>query len=130
MSPVLRTALTHAGLVAVSLGWAGACSSPPRGFASPDPGARLDAIVDAAADEDPGAVRPLIVLLESDDPAVRLAAIRTLERITGETFGYDFAAPAWKRREQVDRWEAWYRDTRGVEPGAPGALPPDRINGP
>lgn len=129
MSPVLRTALIRAALAA-SLCGAGACSSPPRGFSSPDPGARLDAIVDAAAVKDPGAIRPLITLLESDDPAVRLAAIRTLERITGETLGYEFSAPAWKRREQVDRWEAWYRDTRGLEPGTPHPSVPDRINGP
>lgn len=83
------------------------CSSPARGFASADPGARLDAAVDAAARKDRSSIPELIKLLDSDDPAARLVAINTLHRLTGTTNGYDYAAPEAERREAVDRWVAW-----------------------
>lgn len=96
--------MTCAGLV----GLVGAgCSSPARGFASADPGARLDAAVEAAAREDRSSIPDLIKLLESDDPAARLVAINTLHRLTGTTNGYDYAAPEAERRAAVDRWVAW-----------------------
>jgi hypothetical protein len=97
---------------------AGGCAAPPRGFDSPDPGARLDAITDAAAVKDRSAVGPLIESLDSDDPAVRLASILALERITGQSLGYDYAAPSWRRSEQAARWAAWYRETGGRTSGA------------
>src|SRR5207237_1315387 len=66
-----------------------ACASPPRGFDSPVSDARLEAIGEAARTRDPAAIPHLIEMLESDDPAVRMASIRTLELITGQTLGYD-----------------------------------------
>ena len=89
-----------------ALTWAG-CHSPPRGFESPLPSARIEAIVDAAARRDRTAVPQLVECLSSDDPAVRMAAIRALERITGQTLGYEHAAPEWRRQEMVDVWLAW-----------------------
>jgi HEAT repeat protein len=83
------------------------CAGPARGFASADPGARLDAAVEATARKDTSAIPDLIKLLESDDPAARLVAINALERLTGTTNGYDFAAPEYDRRAAVDRWVAW-----------------------
>ena len=97
------------------------CAAPPSGFESPVPAARLDAITHAADTKDQRSIPELIGMLESDDPLVRLAAIRTLERITGTTLGYDYAAPDWKRREGVTAWVDWYRQngpTRPVEEGA------------
>lgn len=94
--------------MAAYVGLVGAgCSSPARGFASADPGARMDAAVDAAARHDTSAIPELIKLLESDDPAARLVAINALERLTGTTNGYDFAARESERRAAVDRWVAW-----------------------
>ncbi|MEM0984147.1 MAG: hypothetical protein AAGI17_09380 [Planctomycetota bacterium] len=86
----------------------GGCFSTPEGFDSPDPNRRLDAIVDAA--REPGSTESIPMLieqLESLDPAARLFAIRTLEKKTGETFGYDHAANAWERSGAVRRWADW-----------------------
>ncbi|NUQ52432.1 MAG: hypothetical protein HUU19_07010 [Phycisphaerales bacterium] len=90
------------------------CSSPARGFASADPGARLDAAVDAAARNDRSSIPELIKLLDSDDPAARLVAINTLHRLTGTTNGYDYAAPEADRRAAVDRWVAWTAEPRNA----------------
>jgi hypothetical protein len=98
------------------------CASPPSGFESPVPASRLDAITHAAQTRDESSIPDLITMLESDDPVVRLAAIRTLERITGTTLGYDYAAPDWDRREKVEAWADWYRQNGPrTGPGAPGA---------
>jgi HEAT repeat protein len=87
-----------------------ACTNPDTavGFHEDNPAARLRAIRQAAARDDPSAIPDLIDLLESDDPAERLLSIRALERITGQTLGYDHAAPLEDRREAVRRWSAWY----------------------
>src|SRR5690606_40005668 len=68
-----------------------ACASPPAGFDSPEPAARLAAITRAAEQRDETATPKLIEMLTSDDPVVRMAAIRTLERLTGTTMGYPYA---------------------------------------
>ncbi len=95
------------------------CADPDKavGFEDKDPAARLRAVRQAAQTEDRSAIRPLITRLDSDDPAERLLAIRTLERMTGETMGYDHAAPRHERDAAVRRWVEWYR--AGVE-GPPG----------
>ncbi len=100
---------------------AGCGPTMPRGFESPEPAARMDAILDAARRSDRSAVPEIVELLESDDPATRLLAIRTLERLTGETFGYDYAAPFAERSEAVERWRRYVLDTPDASPGAPNA---------
>jgi hypothetical protein len=103
------------------------CASPPAGFESPVPAARLEAITHAAQTRDEGSIPDLIAMLDSDDPVVRLAAIRTLERITGTTLGYDYAAPAWQRRDAVKAWADWYKVDG---PDRPGTTPVSRSPGP
>ena len=88
-------------------------AQPPGGFDSPEPGARLYAVAAAARTGDREAIPSLVALLESDDPAVRMLSIRTLERLTGQTLDYDHAAPEWKRRDAVGRWIDWYRSQPG-----------------
>lgn len=61
----------------------------------------------AAERRDTSAVPGIVPLLESDDPAVRLVAIHSLERLTGETLGYDYSADEPERRGAADRWERW-----------------------
>lgn len=96
-------------------------------FDDPDPGGRLDAIRRALAADDRSAVPHLISLLDSDDAAVRLYAINALEQFTGQTLGYDHAAPARDRRLAVERWVAWYRrQQEAPEPAgrSPGTAAP------
>lgn len=97
------------GLVPVVL--AGGCVKIPKGFDSPEPAARIEAAVEAAESGDTSAIPDLIVLLDSDDPATRLVAIRSLERLTGQTLGYDHAAPRPEREEAVARWVEWHGRT-------------------
>lgn len=104
-----------------------ACASPPAGFDSPEPAARLAAITRAAEERDETAIPKLIEMLTSDDPVVRMAAIRTLERLTGTTMGYHYADPEWTRRERIREWVEWYSrqhpngtpSRTGAEPGNP-----------
>lgn len=92
---------------------------------APDPGARLHAIEEAARTRDQNAVPRLVSLLDSDDPAVRMLSIRTLEEITGQTQQYDYAAPYLERRAAIDRWNQWLV-SQGLTPStlpADGDLP-------
>lgn len=97
---------------------AGCIPQPAPGIDSPEPALRLDAIRAAVARHDQAAVPPLIALLDSDDPATRLFAIRALENLTGETLGYDYAAPERERNEAAARWAE--RARAGTMPAAPG----------
>lgn len=88
-----------------------ACASPPGGLESPVPAERVRSISRAAAARDSEAVDELVAMLRSDDPVVRMLAIRALEDITGETLGYDHAGPERSRTEAVERWEKRLRPT-------------------
>jgi HEAT repeat protein len=79
----------------------------------------MAAITAAGTGEDESAIPELIRMLESTDPGARLLAIRSLERLTGQTLGYDYAAPRWARSAAVERWKTW-APTRPAPEGAPG----------
>lgn len=80
----------------------------PVGFDSPEPMGRVDAALLAAERGDRTAIPDLIRLLDSDDPLIRMVAIRSLERLTGETMGYRHDAPTLERRRAADRWTEWW----------------------
>lgn len=86
------------------------CAPVPVGFDAPSETRRQDAIIQAAANNDrsPATMRGLIQQLDSPDPATRMLAIRTLERLTGQTLGYDHGQPPWKREQAVQAWVDWY----------------------
>ena len=96
--------------------WLPGCArSTPDGFDELAPEGRINAIVRTAKDRDRSRVPELISQLDSDDPAVRMLAIRALERITGETMGYDHAASPRRRDEAVRRWVGWAQE-EGLAP--------------
>jgi len=64
-----------------------------------------------------GAVPGLIEMLDADAPGLRLVAIESLERLTGERLGYEYHAPESERAEAVDRWVAWYGAGGSGTPG-------------
>lgn len=98
---------------------AGACHQRDRAeFGDDDPATRISAIRGAAVQRDAAQLPELIESLYSDDGAERFLAIRTLEAITGQTLGYDHAAPLEARREAADRWADWYHARRGDAPAA------------
>jgi len=98
-----------------------ACSTPKKAFDSPAPAKRLEALTDPVLMKDRSTIPDRIRMLESDDPAVRMLAFRSLERMTGLTLGYDHAAPRAERRLAVDRWEVWWRTHQDASDTHPGA---------
>ena len=82
-------------------------------FDSAEPAARNAAIVNAAKTLDRDAVPDLVRMLDSDDPATRLLAIDTLDRITGERLGYEFQGTHREREAAVQRWVVWVREHQG-----------------
>ncbi|MEK6700680.1 MAG: hypothetical protein AABZ53_00310 [Planctomycetota bacterium] len=108
---------------AMLLSAAGGCfASSERGVLSHDPAQRREAIVAAGASRDESAVVDLIARLDSQDPGERLLAIRSLEMITGETCGYDYAASPGERQSAILRWTDWAQEHDYAGPGA-GAGP-------
>jgi HEAT repeat protein len=67
----------------------------------------VGAIVEAAKRDDEKALSYLIDRLTDKNRSVRLYAIMSLERITGETMGYRHYDPPEKRKKAVDRWRQW-----------------------
>lgn len=101
----MRFLLTICCAVAAPL--AGCSASAPATFDTDAPDGRIEAIVAAARHNDRSTLRDLIDQLDSDDPAVRMLSIRSLQRMTGQTMGYRHSDPDHNRREAVDRWVAW-----------------------
>lgn len=88
-------------------------------FDSPEPAARNAAIVEAASEGDHEAIPDLVRMLESDDPATRLLAITTLERLTGETHGYVARDKPSVRHDAVVRWQR----ALGADQSPPAVMP-------
>lgn len=90
----------------------GACSQPAlRADAeSNDPQERTLALARIVSDDDRSRAVEVISLLESPDPVDRMLAIRTLERWTGNTNGYDHSAPEAQRAHAVEAWWTWAQE--------------------
>ena len=108
--------VTAAGLVAgLSLFLVSGCIPESKiGFDSATPSKRLDAIVDASRLEDDESLLKLVEKLRSQVHTERMFAIRSLEKRTGETFGYDHAGQDWQRLEAYGRWLA-HLEAQGIE---------------
>jgi len=102
-----------------------AMPAPESSFDAEEPEACTRAIANAAAEEDRSAIRDLIATLDSGDPAQRLLAISALQKMTGETLGYEHAASPAEREAAIERWVAWHAaqggesiEARGRDPAA------------
>lgn len=93
----------------VGIGLAIGCGGPPpaREVSNPDLSGKIPAIKDSVERHDMESVHQLVRDLDSDDPAVRFYAIQGLQRLTGETFGYQYFADEQARKPALDRWKAW-----------------------
>jgi hypothetical protein len=94
------------------------CSLPSekRGLDARDPAARSRAALDAVERGDQRAIPALISMLDSEDPALRMVACESLERLTGERFGYDPTSGERAREASIERWVAWWesrQESRG-----------------
>ncbi len=115
IAPVQGAAWTLAGTVCFVV--SGCARAPQATFDSAYSGSLIMAIASAAERKDQEAIPQLIECLDHEDPLVRFAAIQALERITGQTLDYDYAAPERERRERVEAWVRWYEGrTPAVEP--------------
>ena len=109
-----RSAARFAGIVvaltlALTLG-VGACGGGPRGpgvITDSDPDSKIRADKDVAQNKDMSAIPQLVKDLESDDPAVRFYAINTLQRLTNQTFGYQYFGSEEQRAGATGQWKAW-----------------------
>lgn len=101
-----------------------ACAAPVGGgLDSPDPQSRTIALAHIAEAPRESDIPALIAALLSADPAQRLLAIRTLERMTGQTLGYRHYDPEWVRRDAVVRWRQWWVERGGAGEPALGSAP-------
>src|SRR5437016_5460019 len=100
--------LVGASMLALSaLG--GGCTAPQASMivSDPDPSVKIPATKLAVENHDMSSIRQMIKDLESDDPAVRFYAFSALQKLTGETFGYQYFADEDKRAPAVGKWKAW-----------------------
>jgi hypothetical protein len=108
------------GILTIAL-LASCTPSMPKGFDSPEPAARNEAIVDAARRKDPSARADLVRMLDSDDATTRLLAITALQEIEGTTLGYDYAAAEPERDRAIDAWKARLATQKSTGPTSTGA---------
>src|SRR6478752_4183857 len=101
--PGVAIAARHLLVVGAIFACAGGCSlgggREPISISSHDPAAKIPAIKKAVSARDSQTAPHLVKSLESDDPAVRFYAIRGLQDLTGETFGYVWYADDRDRRD-------------------------------
>ena len=96
-----------AGGLACAHGCFGGGGRGPAVITSNDPGSKIPAIKKAADARATETAPQLVRSLESDDPAVRFFAIRALQDLTGETFGYSWYADDGKREAALKQWKSW-----------------------
>ena len=89
--------------------WACQAPHPPPNVADPDPQVKIAGMKQAVATRDRSVLPKLVESLESDDPAVRFFAIRSLEQFAGDRLGYEYYADDDERKPAVARWQSWLK---------------------
>jgi len=104
-------------MLATTLGIVG-CTAPrgPIEVTNPDPSGKIPAMKKAVREHDLKVVRQLIKDLDSDDAAVRLFAIHTLHKLTGQRYGYDYYADEVQRQPALNQWKQWLAHQEGIAP--------------
>jgi len=69
---------------------------------------RVEAVSATVGTRDTSQVPALILLLEDDDDAVRLAAGAALREMTGHDTGYRAFSPPEERARHAAEWRAWW----------------------
>ncbi len=89
------------------------CTAPrgPLVVTSPDASIKIPAMKKAVAQHDFKAIGPMVMALDSDDGAVRLAAIESLRELTGHDFDYRFYDDEDQRKPALKRWQQWINDS-------------------
>ena len=87
----------------------GAAGGIGRGLQSGSGSERIRACIRAGETKDKRALSLLVEQLEDTSGDVRLFAIGALRRMTGQTLGYRYYAPAGERATAVARWRKWLK---------------------
>ena len=95
---------------------------PSASLVSNDPGRKIPAIKKARSAQESETARQLVKSLYSDDAAVRFYAIRGLQNLTGETFGYVWYVDEPVRRAATEKWAAWLGENHPKEPAESGKI--------
>ncbi|HVT89935.1 MAG TPA: hypothetical protein VHD56_13860 [Tepidisphaeraceae bacterium] len=106
-------------VVALSLSILGCGGRGVKSVNDPDPSLKIPAIKAAADAKDSTQVVQLVKDLSNDDPAVRFYSIGALERLTGQTFGYQYFVDDDQRAPAVERWRAWLAGWEAAQKTAP-----------
>ena len=96
--------------VAVGVACAHGCAGvgrAPAVITSNDPASKIPAIKKAVDARRSTTAPQLVRSLESEDPAVRFYAIRGLQDLTGETFGYVWYGEDRARASALQKWKLW-----------------------
>ncbi len=80
-----------------------------RRLQAEDPGVRMEAVLEAGRRGDPKAAAYLVDRLTDAETEIRFAAIVALQKITGQTFDYEYYAPPSEREAAAERWRRWLR---------------------
>lgn len=85
------------------------CAAPPvePDLSSDRADAKVPALVEQAQRGEDADFTALVRALDADDPAVRFAAARSLQMLTGEDRGYRFFDSRLDRQDAVARWQDW-----------------------
>jgi hypothetical protein len=104
----------------IGCGMCAGCSAPrgPIEVSNPDPSGKIPAMKKAVREHDLKVARQLIKDLDSDDAAVRLFSIHTLQELTGKRLGYDYAHDELQRQPALKRWQEWLAQQDGKSPSS------------
>jgi hypothetical protein len=92
----------------------GGCAAPrPRAAVTDsDVSAKVRGMKQGVRVNDRAILAHLVADLDSDDPAVRLYAIESLERLTEQDLGYRYYDDEVARRPAIERWRAWLAEQK------------------
>jgi hypothetical protein len=119
-----RMVLPAAALCAIgAIGLLAGCpAAPPSTYAqfqSKDPGARVQALVEATKNKDANALPFIVERMTDSESDVRLFAENSLRTITGHTMGYHSYDLPQDRQQAQDRWRQWLKGDRKTFPPEP-----------
>ncbi len=109
-SSVSRDTICRRGAAFIGIVMLAGCSgyTGPRSVVNDDPYVKIPEIHKAVQEGDTSVLPQLVKDLDHDDPAVRLYSIGALQRLTGQTFGYDWTeTDRAVRRPSIDQWNAY-----------------------
>lgn len=93
---------------------------------SEDPVERVRAVIHAGEIRDSRAVPLLVDRLDDEDEAVRVLAIVSLKKITGQDLGYYYYQPLVMRSVAVERWRGWLAEQSADRKGG---VPESQVSG-